>query len=628
MQSERVIRARSFAVAVVIAAALASGIPALPGPSRSPSLPSRGQRPHRLATDRPPQPKRNLDHAREWDGQDAVDQHGKQPAAVMVAGWHKIVFVSSRDGTAEIYVMDADGANPTRLTNNGDYEGDPVFSPDGTKIAFEAFASTDYEIYVMNADGSGAANITNNAAEDRLPKWKPDGSRIAFQSNRDGAAVYLMSPTGTNLVSLTPPTAGDYGPAWSPDGSKLVFSRNTGTPATSGLYVTDHFDGTHQSLLTQDATMPAWSPEGDRIVFMTGRDFNPELYLMDADGSNHVRLTNDDAIGAPTYEDWFPDWQPAAVRVSPSTLSYGEAKVGTVGSTLDVTLKAGVAPITITSIVLAGSNPGEFAITQETCTGTPIAAGGTCTASVQFQPSVLGVRKASLVMAGPAPMSTRASPDREIHALCAGVASTPGPNNTWNDGAGLGAHRVDLRHEPAHDLRDRSDRRHVGDRRRSTRRRVLRPEHGRRGDVVHAEAAQPVRPARQPSRHRGLGRICVHGMGEHDEVGPFQAERATHPVLPAEHRPRRIDRLVVDNPADLDVGSRRLPGHRGLRCVRLRHIHEQRDRVDQARHQLEPRQNVEDRHGRVDDEGRRIGTAGHPVRRGGRLDRRRVLGRR
>lgn len=435
----RVMRARSLAVAVVIATALASGIPALPGESPRPVAAYAGanglivwQR-----TD-------HFNQSEIWTmrangtGKTQLTRTGNNQQPSWSPDGKKIVFVSSRDGTAEIYVMDADGANPTRLTNNGDYEGDPVFSPDGTKIAFEAFASTDYEIYVMNADGSGAANITNNAAEDRLPKWKPDGSRIAFQSNRDGAAVYLMSPTGTNLFSLTPPTAGDYGPAWSPDGSKLVFSRNTGTPATSGLYVTDHFDGTHQSLLTQDATMPAWSPEGDRIVFMTGRDFNPELYLMDADGSNHVRLTNDDAIGAPTYEDWFPDWQPAAVRVSPSTLSYGEAKVGTVGSTLDVTLKAGVAPITITSIVLAGSNPGEFAITQETCTGTPIAAGGTCTASVRFQPSVLGVRTASLVMAGPAPMSTASVVlSGRSMPFAWGSLRTPGPNNTWNDGAGL-----------------------------------------------------------------------------------------------------------------------------------------------------------------------------------------------
>jgi TolB protein len=81
--------------------------------------------------------------------------------------------MSDRDENYEIYVMNADGSNQTRLTNNPASDGWPCFSPDGTKIAFESLRDGDFEIYVMNADGSNQTRITNNPAYNGHPSWGP-----------------------------------------------------------------------------------------------------------------------------------------------------------------------------------------------------------------------------------------------------------------------------------------------------------------------------------------------------------------------------------------------------------------------------------------------------------------------
>jgi Tol biopolymer transport system component len=92
--------------------------------------------------------------------------------------------------------------NLTEASASGEF--DPAWSPDGTKIAFASDRDGNPEIYVMNADGSDATRLTNDPGHDWNPAWAPDGSRIAFESDRDGAvAVYTMELDGSNPVRLT-----------------------------------------------------------------------------------------------------------------------------------------------------------------------------------------------------------------------------------------------------------------------------------------------------------------------------------------------------------------------------------------------------------------------------------------
>jgi len=220
----------------------------------------------------------------------------------------EIAFETFRDGNREIYVVKVDGSGVLNLTNNLASDGFPVWSPDGTKLAFHRNG----EIYAMNADGSGQLNLTHNPAFDCCAVWSPDGTKLAFYTNRDGnGEIYVMNADGSGLRNLTNSSAEDDTPAaWSPDGTRIAFATNR--DGNREAYVMNA-DGLAVTRLTNNPAVDwcaDWSPDGTKLAFFTNRDGNAEIYVMNADGSGQLNLTNNPAADGGQAATRCASWRP------------------------------------------------------------------------------------------------------------------------------------------------------------------------------------------------------------------------------------------------------------------------------------------------------------------------------
>jgi len=271
----------------------------------------------------------------------------------------------SPDGKAVAYVTDYLGASPVtqssidvvldegrtvNLVLGPDEFEDPSWSPDGQEIVFtyvqrldqdpgsKLWEWADPQICVVPFRSTGTpvpiGQIRCLATEgwNVHPHWSPDGSWIAFThapSTERGVTsdIYIMKPDGTEKTNLTnTPDHGEGNPRWSPNGRQIAYGRRDPDHDQTDIWAMDA-DGTNQTNLTpgaEDGSQPAWSPDGKVIVFVTTRTSRPdqpaceggclgynEIYVMDADGSNPVNITNDPQV----YSEQ-PDWRPRSGSAS------------------------------------------------------------------------------------------------------------------------------------------------------------------------------------------------------------------------------------------------------------------------------------------------------------------------
>jgi Tol biopolymer transport system component len=181
----------------------------------------------------------------------------------------KIVFVSNRDGNAEIYSCFPDGSNINRLTNNAATDDEPAWSPDGSQIAFVSDRTGHHEIYIMNADGSNVVRKTFSESYSENPSWSPDGTTIAYSSSGvDGSNIWEVGAMSGSPSELFKRPGRNTNPSWSPDGKKLALVSDWYAYDFVLDIYTINSDGTNVTPLTGDLfdrfdyQFPSLSPNG------------------------------------------------------------------------------------------------------------------------------------------------------------------------------------------------------------------------------------------------------------------------------------------------------------------------------------------------------------------------------
>ncbi|MBI5442539.1 MAG: PD40 domain-containing protein [Deltaproteobacteria bacterium] len=262
---------------------------------------------------------------------DGADKHrvstatGAHTCSYFLPGDQKIVYASTaHQGTAcppkadlpagsrsnyvwqlypyDIYVAEADGSNPRRITDNPGYDAEPVLSRDG-KIVFGSQRAGDFDIYTMNADGSNVRRLTDRVGYDGGPWWSPDGTKIVWrawhpETDEEKALwnecmrgnfivsvpldLWVMDADGSNKRLLLRNGATNWAPSWHPDGKRIVFSSNMDDwrpeikkyGGNFELYLINA-DGTGRERLTRNSTFdsfPMFSRDGKKLVFGSNRD--------------------------------------------------------------------------------------------------------------------------------------------------------------------------------------------------------------------------------------------------------------------------------------------------------------------------------------------------------------------
>lgn len=199
----------------------------------------------------------------------------------------------------DLYLGQADGSGTEFFLSDA---SQPAFSPDGAKITYHSWKLDNRGLITMNLDGSNPKRVAA-FFEDQLPTWSADGSEIILLSRREGDRKSRLvrvgstqeNSNGVNFAEGEYPTIGSNG--------NLVF-RGWGATALGLRLAPPPYD-TFQPLTDhQSDTAPALSPDGQKIAFMSQRDENWEIYIVNADGSNLQRLTENPA------QDGLPAWSP------------------------------------------------------------------------------------------------------------------------------------------------------------------------------------------------------------------------------------------------------------------------------------------------------------------------------
>ena len=216
-----------------------------------------------------------------------------------------IAFVSDREGVEALYVMQADGTEVRRLTEELPPVSHPAWSTDGRRLAFNAGTPSTSDIYLISPDGSGLTQVTRDAAANFYPSWSPDGRRLAFSSNRDGDwDIFVMDVDGSNVRQLV------NSPGWTTSRSGRRTARGSASrPPAEARPSSARSTRTPASRSRSSRSRSAASTGVDRRRLTAGvqrRDFGRLRHRRRGSGRNRAALV----VAEPASEErprWSPD---------------------------------------------------------------------------------------------------------------------------------------------------------------------------------------------------------------------------------------------------------------------------------------------------------------------------------
>lgn len=225
----------------------------------------------------------------------------------------RIFFVSSRTGTKEIWAMDYDGQGQEQLTHLNSIALSPRVSPDGSRVAFSGLTGDSWQILLYSLDLGRLVSFPRFRGGNFSPAWSSDGSKVAFSSSmrNDDPEIYVVDATGAGAKRLTAVKGSDVSPVFNPktNGQIAWVSGRTGLPQ---IFIMDT-DGSNVQRVTNEgyAVSPSWSPNGLLLAFSWIRHYGPgapggqDIYLMDVASRQFRQLTHDS--GRNDFPSWSPD---------------------------------------------------------------------------------------------------------------------------------------------------------------------------------------------------------------------------------------------------------------------------------------------------------------------------------
>ncbi len=173
------------------------------------------------------------------------------------------------DLLGRVWTMPAAGGRAEPLTDPFGDARQPAWSPDGRRIAFQAYWDGNYHIWSVAADGSDLRKHTTGPFDHREPHWSPDGRRIAFSSDRGGSYdIWTATVPGGRVEQLTDAPDSEYGPAFSPDGARIAFASD-GPGEVAGVWVLEAGGELRRVAAAQGARIaaPAWRLDGASLSY-------------------------------------------------------------------------------------------------------------------------------------------------------------------------------------------------------------------------------------------------------------------------------------------------------------------------------------------------------------------------